>query len=110
MLVSHHEWDSDTDIGGGGSDVEFGEAHCHRAVEFRVWAPVRVFASVDVVEACQSDAVCASRPQRRMVLRVVCQEIFEGMEVNSEVRVVRGWKLFLALLRMMLFRPRREEV
>ena len=43
----------------------------------------------------------------RMALRVACQKILDGMEANSEVRTVRGWKLFLVLLRMMLFRPDR---
>ena len=44
-----------------------------------------------------------------MALRVACQEILEGMEANSEVRTVRGWKL-LVLPRMMLFRPLRGGV
>ena len=42
-----------------------------------------------------------------MALRVACQEILDGMEANCEVRTVRGWKLFLVLPRMMLFRPDR---
>ena len=42
-----------------------------------------------------------------MALGVACQEILEGMKANSEVRTVRGWKLFLVLPRMMLFRPGR---
>ena len=43
----------------------------------------------------------------RMALRVAGQEILEVMETNSEVRVVRGWKFFLVLPRMVLFRPSR---
>ena len=40
--------------------------------------------------------------------RVMLQEIFDGTEANNEARVVRGWKLFLLLPRMLLFRPPRE--
>ena len=42
-----------------------------------------------------------------MALRVAYQEILDGIEANSEVKTVRGWKLFLVLPRMMLFRPDR---
>ena len=46
----------------------------------------------------------------RMALRVACQEILDGMEANSEARTVRGWKFFMVLPRMLLFRPLRGGV
>ena len=46
----------------------------------------------------------------RMALRVACQEILDGMEATSEVRTVRGWKLFMVLPRMLLYRPPRGGV
>ena len=79
-------------------------------------APVRAFASLDAVGLSElfkrRAEVMQSVPHVlkgafRMALRVACQEILEGMEASSEVRVVRGWKLFLVLPRMMLFRPSR---
>ena len=85
-------------------------------MEPRVRAPVRAFASLDAVDFSElferRAKVMRSVPHVlegafRMALRVACHEILEGMEANSEVRVVRGWKLFLVLPRMMLFRPSR---
>ena len=117
-----HEWDSDTDTVAGGSEVEVGEileptvVQIPVAMEPRVRAPVRVFASLDAVDLSdvfeRRAKVMRSVPHVlkgafRMAMRVACQEILEGMEANSEVRVVRGWKLFLVLPRMMLFRPSR---
>ena len=38
-------------------------------------------------------------------IRVSMQEILNGVEAHSEVRAERGWKLFMLLPRMLLFRP-----
>ena len=38
------------------------------------------------------------------------QEILNGVEAHSEVRAERGWKLFMLLPRMLLFRPARGGV
>ena len=120
-----NEWDSDTDIVAGGSEVEVGEileptvVQTSVAMEPRVRAPVRVFASFDAVDFSdlfeRRAKVMRSVPHVlkgafRMALRVACQEIQEELEANTEVRVVRGWKLFLVLPRMMLFRPSRGGV
>ena len=98
-----HEWDSDTDTVGGGSDVEVGEileptvVETPVAMEPRVRAPVRAFASLDAVDLSdlfeRRAKVMRSVPHVlrgafRMALRVACQEILEVMEANSEVVVV----------------------
>ena len=38
-------------------------------------------------------------------MRIALQEIVEGSEAQNEERQCRGWKLFLLLPRMLLFRP-----
>ena len=85
----------------------------------RVRALVRAFASLDAVNLVDlfdhRARVTRSVPHVlkgafRMALRVAFQEIFDGTEANSEARVVRGWKLFLLLPRMLLFRPHRGGV
>ena len=38
-------------------------------------------------------------------LRMALMEVQAGIETDSEVRIVRGWKLFMALPRMLLRRP-----
>ena len=104
-----HEWDSDTDTVGGGSDVDVGEILECTAVE----TPV---ASMQLTSPICSRGVSSkvrSVPHVlsgvfRTALRVVGQEILEVMETDSEVRVVRGWKFMLVLPRMMLFRPSRR--
>ena len=40
-------------------------------------------------------------------MRIALQEIVEGSEAQNEERQCRGWKLFLLLPRMLLFRPPR---
>ena len=119
------EWDSDTESVGGASDVEVKEvvettvAEIPVVMEARVRAPVRAFASLDAVNLVDlfddRARVMRSVPHVlkgafRMALRVAFQEIFDGTEANSEARVVRGWKLFLLLPRMLLFRPLRGGV
>ena len=42
-----------------------------------------------------------------MVLSTALKEILAGHHVGCEERMTRGWKLFMLLPRMMLFRPRR---
>ena len=86
-----HEWDSDTDTVGGGSDVD--------AVDLSDLFERRAKVMRSVLHVLKGAF--------QMALRVACQEILERMEANSEVRVVRGWKVFLVLPRMMLFRPSR---
>ena len=39
-------------------------------------------------------------------MKLALQEILDGTEAESLVRATRGWKLFLLLPRMFLFRPR----
>ena len=41
----------------------------------------------------------------RSAIRVALQEIISGAESQSELRMTRGWKLFMLLPRMLLFRP-----
>ena len=43
----------------------------------------------------------------RAAIRVSMQEILNGVEAHSDVRAERGWKLFMLLPRMLLFRPAR---
>ena len=119
------EWDSDTKSVGCASDVEVNEvveptvAEIPVVMEARVRAPVRAFANLDAVNLVDLfdhwARVMRSVPHVlkgafRMALRVAFQEIFDGTEANSEARVVRGWKLFLLLPRMLLFRPPRGGV
>ena len=40
-------------------------------------------------------------------LRMALSEVQAGIERDSEIRIVRGWKLFMALPRMLLHRPGR---
>ena len=116
------EWDSDTDTVGGVSDAEITEVveptveEVPVPMDARVRAPVRAFTSLDAINLTDlfehRDKLMQPVPHIlrgafRMALRVACQEILDGMEANSEVRTVRGWKLFLVLPRMMLFRPDR---
>ena len=119
-VVRDREWDLDTESVGGASDVEVSEVVEHTVAEnpvvldARVRAPVRTFASLDAVNLVDlfdhRARVMRSVPHIlkgafRMALRVAFQEIFDGTEANNEARVVRGWKLFLLLPRMLLFRP-----
>ena len=46
----------------------------------------------------------------RAAIRVSMQEILNGVEAHSDVRAERGWKLFMLLPRMLLFRPARGGV
>ena len=86
------------------SDVEVSEvveptvAENPVVLEARVRAPVRAFASLDAVNFVDLFN------HRAIVMRSVPNVL------NSEVRVVRGWKLFLLLPRMLLFRPPRGGV
>ena len=38
-------------------------------------------------------------------LRMALMEVQAGIETDSAARIVRGWKLFMALPRMLLHRP-----
>ena len=113
-----HEWDSDTDTVGGGSDVEVGEileptvVETPVAMEPRVRAPVRAFASLDAVDLSDLFETRAKvmrsvphvlRRAFRMALRVACQEIIEGI-VRS---CLAGSSFWFCRGRMMLFRPSR---
>ena len=115
------EWDSDTDSIGGASGVEVEDVLEPLPVqpvifEAGVRAPTRAFASLDAVDL--SD-VFASRPRVmravpavirgafRAAVRVALQEIVSGEEANNNLRIVRAWKLFLLLPRMLLLKPAR---
>ena len=43
----------------------------------------------------------------RGAIRVALQGILRGYELQSGLRITRGWKLFMLLPRLLLFRPRR---
>ena len=43
----------------------------------------------------------------RGALKVSLQSIMRGYEQHSDLRITRGWKFFMLLPRMLLFRPRR---
>ena len=85
-------------------------------MEPRVRAVGGAFASLDVVNI--SD-VFDRRPKFmqtvpvmlrgvfRSAMKLALQEILDGTEAESHVRATRGWKLFLLLPRMLLFRPAR---
>ena len=105
------DWPNSATTRGGASDVEVNEV-----VEP---TPLRAFESLDAVNLVDlfdhRARVMRSVPHVlkgafRMALRVAFQEIFDGTEANNEARVVRGWKLFLLLPRMLLFRPPRGGV
>ena len=40
-------------------------------------------------------------------MRLALQEIVSGMEIQHQLRISRGWKLFVLLPRILLFRPAR---
>ena len=81
-----------------------------------VRAPGGAFASLDGV--CLTDVIenrarvmrsvpFVMRGAFRAALRVASEEIVQGVEVQSEIRAVRAWKLLLLLPRTLLFRPTR---
>ena len=41
----------------------------------------------------------------RSAMRLALQEIISGMESDNQVRITRGWNLFILLSRMLLFKP-----
>ena len=43
----------------------------------------------------------------RCALRTALEEVTSGVERHSDIRVIRGWKLFLLLPRLLLYRPSR---
>ena len=43
----------------------------------------------------------------RSAMRLALQEIVSGMEVQNRFRILRGWELFILILRMLLFRRAR---
>ena len=43
----------------------------------------------------------------RLAIRTALEEILEGHRSDNDARMARGWKLFMFLPRMLLFRPRR---
>ena len=43
----------------------------------------------------------------RSAVRLALQEIVSGMELQNRLRVLRGWKLFILIPRLLLFRPAR---
>ena len=78
-------------------------------------APGGAFASLD--DVCLTDVLenrarvmrsvpFVMRGAFRAALRVALEEIVQGVEVQSEIRAVRAWKLLL-LLPKVLFRPTR---
>ena len=85
-------------------------------IEPRVRAVGGAFASLDVVNISE---VFDRRPKLmqtvpvmlrgvfRAAMKLALQEILDGTEAESLVRATRGWKLFLPLPRMLLFRPAR---
>ena len=85
-------------------------------MEPRVRAVGGAFASLDVVNI---SGVFDRRPKFmktvpvmprgvfRSAMKLALQEILDATEAESHVRATRGWKLFLLLPRMLLFRPAR---
>ena len=43
----------------------------------------------------------------KSAMRLALQEIVSGMEIQNQLRISRGWKLFILLTRILLFRPAR---
>ena len=88
-------------------------------MERRLRAVPGAFASLDAVDLHEVFELRARvmrsvpavlRGAFRASIRVSMQEILNGVEAHSEVRAERGWKLFLLLPRMLLFRPARGGV
>ena len=47
------------------------------------------------------------RGAHKSVMRLALQEIVSGMEIQNQLRISKGWKLFILLPRILLFRPAR---
>ena len=88
--------------------AQLGPSDTHSRIEVSAGGLYKGTSSVNSPTPCPADR----RLPRvlHMALRVACQEILDGMEATSEVRTVPGWKLFMVLPRMLLFRPPRGGV
>ena len=43
----------------------------------------------------------------RCALRTALEEVISGIERHCDIRIIRGWELFLLLPRLLLYRPSR---
>ena len=116
-----HGGESDTDTIDGASEVDASEdvvapsfAEEPIVVEPRSSQMVAPFASldeVDLTEVFSKRAVVMRSVPRvirgacRNVMRVALEEVARGLDERSETRMTRGWKLFLLLPRLLLWRP-----
>ena len=84
----------------------------HRTVR----APNASFAALSEVDlkSCFTFRACVMRTVThimkgafRLAIRAALEEILEGHRSDNDARMARGWKLFMLLPRMLLFRPRR---
>ena len=79
----------------------------------RIRKAFRSLDEVDVAHLFRIRAVVMKSPPKFVrgaycaAMRIALQEIVEGSEAHNEDRQCRGWKLFLLLPRMLLFRPPR---
>ena len=106
---------SDTESVPGNQDFESQEAQHVEEVQLgRVLREaLRSLDGVDVGHLFSMRAVLMKSPPAfvkgayRAGLRIALKEIIQGIERGDEVRSWRGWKLFLLVPRMLLFRPPR---
>ena len=59
------------------------------------------------VRACVMKAPPAFLGAYKSAMRLALKEIVSGMEMQNQLRISRGWKLFVLLPRILLFRPAR---
>ena len=117
-----YEWESDTDSIGGISEVGVDDViqgsvpDVPIPAQHRIFGPQHAIASLDTVNLVEMFSSRARVMQSvkwvlrgafRTALKVAMQEILDGTEANSDLRVTRGWNLFFLLPRMILFRPHR---
>ena len=121
----HRDRDSDTESLEDGQSVFDGDAEAvspelepvreavHARVSPAIRASLRSLDHVDVAHLFKLRAVVMKSPPKFVrgaycaAMRVALEEIEEGFQTQSEERQCRGWKLFLLLPRMLLFRPPR---
>ena len=91
------------------SEVEVPEARMSRAISEGLVS----LDTVDMGPLFSLRAVVMKSPPKflrgayRAAMRIALKEISAGATLSDEVRQTRGWKLFLLLPRMLLFRPPR---
>ena len=62
---------------------------------------------VIAVRACVKVPPAFLRGAYKSAMRLALQEIVSGMEIQNQLWMSRGWKLFILLPRILLFRPAR---